>query len=150
MVQTTEAVIERDLAEATKTREDLLTKRAELDEQIRAAEQRYNMLKHVQAVLQGRVSIEASTERKSRAPSSGRAPRGARAEIRNQIAELLPRFADGLSAEGINSELQAETKAQKQAIANVLSQMVKEGILTWGGRRQPYKLAPAKRDEEAA
>ena len=83
------------------------------------------------------------TERKPRA-TSPRAPRGSRGELRQKLYDLIGQFPEGITAEGINSELQATEPKEKQKIANVLSLMVKDGVLTWGGRRQPYKVAPAK------
>ena len=136
-------------AQAEKRLHDLQAERAGLDQRIREAEQLHTNLRNAQAALQGKLPVAAPQERKTRAPSGPRAPRGARAEIRKQIPDVLKQFPDGLTAGDINTELKAETKAQKQAIANVLTQMVKEGILIWGGRKQPYKLAPAKRDDAA-
>jgi uncharacterized phage infection (PIP) family protein YhgE len=131
-------------AAAEKKLHDLQAERARLDQQIREAEQLHTNLRNAKAALRGELPVAAPQERKARAPSGRRAPRGARAAIRKQIPDLLGQFPKGLTAEGINTELKAETKAQKQAIANVLTQMVKEGILTWEGRRKPYKLASAK------
>jgi hypothetical protein len=134
--------------QAEKRLKDLQAERDALDVKIREAEQLHTNIRNAQAALQGKwaPSTTASKERKPRAPST-RAPRGARAELRNQITELLRNSPQGLTAEGINSELQASSKNEKQRIANVLSAMKREGLIVWDGRRSPYKLAPAQAHE---
>jgi chromosome segregation ATPase len=139
---TLETMFDKRFADIQKRREDLLAKRTEIEEQLHAVEDEYQRVKTAQEALAGKFKATPA-ERKPRATST-RAPRGARAELRQKLYDLIGQFPEGLTAEGINSELQATDPKEKQKIANVLSLMVKDRVLTWGGRRQPYRLGPAK------
>jgi hypothetical protein len=141
MAQTLEALIEREFEQVGKEREGLLAKRAEIDEQLRALDRRLEAATNYKATLEGKFTRPTQGPRKPRAPSTGRAPRGARAELRKQIEELVRQFPEGLTAEGINSELQATDTKAKQKIANVLSLMKADGVLLQEARRGPYKIA---------
>ena len=142
MAQTLEALIEREFEQVGKERDDLLAKRAEIDEQLRALDRRLEAATNYKATLEGKFTRPTQTPRRPRAPSTGRAPRGgARAELRKQIEELVRQFPEGLTAEGINSELQATDTKAKQKIANVLSLMKADGLLLQEARRGPYKIA---------
>jgi hypothetical protein len=135
-----ETVLEKRFANIEKRREDLLARRAELDEQLHDVEDEYQRVKTAQEALAGKFRV-TPTERRPRAASGRRAPRGARAELREKIVNLIKGDSDGLTAEGINSALEAHDKKAKQQIANVLSSMKADGVLTQEARRGPYKLA---------
>jgi hypothetical protein len=144
---TLESLIEKEFQEVQKTREDLLAKRAEIDEQLKALDLRLTAAVNYKATLEGKFT-SPSRERKARAPSTGRAPRGSREQLKQQILDLIRKFPGGLTAEGINSELQTTDAKEKQRIANVLSLMKKEGALSQPAKRGPYTIAPVKREPE--
>jgi hypothetical protein len=54
MAQNMETVIEREVAEVQKAREDLLAKRAEIDEQLLALDRRLYAAQTYQAALEGK------------------------------------------------------------------------------------------------
>jgi hypothetical protein len=134
---TIKRVIEREFAEVQKSREDLLAKRAEIDDQLRALDRRLEAATNYKATLEGKFRTSFS-ERKTRAPST-RAPRGDRAKLKEKILDLLRQGE--LTAEAINSELQATEPKEKQKIANVLSLMKQNGAITQEQRRGPYTIA---------
>jgi hypothetical protein len=139
---TFQSLLEKEYADLEKTLEDLRGKRAEIDQQIDQAEERFTRLRDAQAILEGkhitqRRLAKGTTEAAAR---RARAPRGERGKLREQIKDIVAQHPDGLAAEGINQELGATTPKDKQRIANVLSLMKNEGILTQAQRRGPYKL----------
>jgi Skp family chaperone for outer membrane proteins len=140
MAQTLESLIEREFEQVGKEREDLMAKRAEIDDALRALDRRLEAAANYKATLEGTFT-RRTAERRPRARSSTRAPRGARAELRTRIIDLIKQFPDGLTAEGINNELQATDPKEKQKIANVLSLMKQDGQITQEQRRGPYKVA---------
>ena len=147
---TMEAVIEREYETVQKERDDLIAERDKIDEQLRALDRRLEAAANYKATLEGKFARPTAATRKPRA-TTGRAPSGARAKLREQIDTLIQQFPKGLSGEGINAELQATDKKTKAAIAAVLTQMKADGrILQPGGRRTLYFPAPAKRDDQAA
>jgi hypothetical protein len=134
MAQTLEALIEREYETVEREREKLRAERAKIDEQLRALDRRLDAAANYKATLEGKF---ASPARKARA-SSGRAPRGARGELRQRILDLLRQNPDGLLASQIGDAL-PESKKQ---LPSVLSQMKGDGLLTQAaGRKTPYKAA---------
>jgi chromosome segregation ATPase len=103
---TPESVIESEFQKVEKTREGLLTKRAEIDQQLQEVEQRFTNLRNALAALQGKFNPPTrgpSEQRKSRASSSGRAPRGSREQLKNRISDLLKQHPEGLVANQITT-----------------------------------------------
>ena len=137
MAATFESLLEKEFADVQKQREDILAKQAEIAEQLHAVEERFTRLKNAQAALQGTLHIGAPKEPKARAKGT-RAPRGKRGEMREQIVALVGQFPNGLTAEGIYSELQADTPKAKQAIANLLVGMKKDNLIAQAVKRGPY------------
>ena len=82
-----------------------------------------------------------SQPRATRAPG---APRGKRGERRAELLELIRQHPDGLTADQINQSLNATDKKDKQAIANLLANMKKEGALHQEQRRGPYVIPANK------
>ena len=127
---TPESVIESEFQKVEKTREGLLTKRAEIDQQLQEVEQRFTNLRNALAALQGKF-----TPRKSRTSSSGRAPRGSREQLKTRISDLLKQHPEGLVANQIT------TAIPDKGIPNLLSLMKKERIISQEARRGPYRIA---------
>ena len=73
--------------------------------------------------------------RAARAPS---APRGKGGERRAELLDLIRQQPDGLTADQIDQSLNATDKKDKQAIANLLANMKKEGALHQEQRRGPH------------
>ena len=147
MAQTLEALIEKEFQDVQKTREDLLAKKQEIDNQLRALDLRLQAALNYRATLEGKFAQAVTRSRKQRTKTGTRAPRGARAKLRNQIIEIVKGFPNGITAERINTELQAIDPKARQRIANLLSKMKTDGALLQEGRRSPYKLAPDKTPE---
>jgi hypothetical protein len=153
MAVTTETLRERETEEARKKLDDLRAKRAEIDTQIEQAELLIQAWTNFQDTLAGKFKLPVAHEplpTPKRIPSTSRAPRGSREQLKTQIIDLVRQFPEGITAEGINAELQATDKKAKAAIAAVLSLMKTDGVLTLEKRRGPYKIAPSKKESEEA
>jgi hypothetical protein len=101
MAQNMETVIEREVAEVQKAREDLLAKRAEIDEQLLALDRRLYAAQTYQAALEGKLPTVEPRTRKPRESSGPRAPRGSREQLKAQIIEVVKRHPDGLVSDQI-------------------------------------------------
>jgi hypothetical protein len=134
--QTLAAYIQREREEIQTAREELLAKRREIDEQLQSLDRRWEAAEAYEAVLRGK---PISHPRATRAPG---APRGKRGERRAELLDLIRQHPNGLTADQINQFLSATDKKDKQAIANLLANMKKEGTLHQEQRRGPY-VAPA-------
>jgi hypothetical protein len=132
--------IQRERDDVQKAREELLAKRREIDEELQRLDRRWEAAEAYEAVLRGK---PAPKPRAARAPS---APRGKRGERRAELLDLLRQHPDGLTADQINQSLDATSKKDKQAIANLLANMKKEGTLHQEQRRGPY-VSPANKAE---
>jgi hypothetical protein len=139
MADTLETMFEKRFAGIQKRREDLLARRAELEEQLHAVEDEYQRVKTAQEALAGKFRA-IPTERKPRAPST-RAPRGERGKFREQIKEFVGQSPDGVTAQEIYQELGATDPQDKRPIDVALTAMKKEGALSQERRRGPYKVA---------
>ena len=146
MAQNLEALIEKEFQEVQKTREDLLAKREEIDEQLKALDLRLRAAENYRATLEGHFTPPRSRTPRIPRATGVRAPRGSREQLKQQIRELIGKFPGGLTAEAINHELRATDPKQKQKIANVLSLMKQEGAITQEQRRGPYTLAKGSSD----
>ena len=134
--QTLATYMQREREDIQTAREELLAKRKELDEQLQGLDRRWEAAEAYEAVLRGKPFSHA---RATRAPST---PRGKRRERRAELLDLVRQHPDGLTADQINQFLNATDKKNKQAIANLLANMKKEGTLHQEQRRGPY-VAPA-------
>jgi len=134
MAETLKTLIEREYETVEKERKELLERRGVIDEQLRALDRRLEAAANYTATLEGTF---AAPRRKARA-SSGRAPRGARGELRQRILDLLRQNPAGLLSRQIGDAL----PDSKKQLGNLLSQMKGEGLLTQAaGRKTPYKAA---------
>ena len=139
---TFETVIDKRFEDIQKRREDLLARRAEIEEELRAVEDEYRRVKNAQAALQGKWAPTGEPRaRKPRAASGPRAPRGARAELRTKIIELLKQHPTGLVSNQIAEKLPESVKQ----LPNVLSALKSEGLIQQKGRRAPYHLPDTSR-----
>ena len=135
---TFESLLDKEFAEVQKTREDLLAKRAEIEEQLHAIDQRFTNLKNAQAALQGKWTppTGAPRTRKPRTESGPRAPRGSREQLKSQIIALLKEHPQGL----ISSQIADELPDGAKQIPNVLSILKNDGKIKQDARRGPYYL----------
>jgi hypothetical protein len=138
MKQTPETTFQEWRTQFSKQREDLLAKRAEIDEQIAEIDKELHAIHAYEQAKAGR-GFRPQTERKPRAPST-RAPRGSREELKTKIIDVLKNHQEGLVSDQINQALGATEQKEKQQIANVLSLMKKDGMLHQEARRGPYSL----------
>jgi hypothetical protein len=132
---TPESVIEREFQEVEKTRESLLAKRAEIDEQLQQVEQRFTNLRNALAALEGKFTPPTrapSVKRRPRASSGDRAPRGSREQLKTRISDLLKQHPKGLVANQITTAIPGK------GVPNLLSLMKKEGMISQEARRGPY------------
>ena len=135
-MKTPETTFQEWREQFAKQREELFAKREEIDQQIDAIDRELAAITAYEQVKRGKPLQKERT----RSPST-RAPRGARAEIRAKILDFLKDLSEGATAEAINAELQATDPKEKQKIANVLSLMKGEGLLSQEARHGPYKVA---------
>jgi predicted nuclease with TOPRIM domain len=131
MAQTLESLIEKEHETVQKEREDLLAKRAEIDEQLRALAIRLEAATNYKATLEGKFA---------------RAPRGAGAELQKRILAIVKQFPKGASAEVINSELEATDAEAKKPIAAALFRMKKNKVLLQPKARGPYLIPTPTRE----
>jgi chromosome segregation ATPase len=92
---TFESTLAAAFQEAETTLRDLHAKRAEIDQQIEAAEERFTRLRNAQAALEGKLSLPAAKERKTHASSGARAKRGSRDKVKDQISNFLKQHPEG-------------------------------------------------------
>ena len=131
---TLETLIEREYETVRKEREDLLAKRTEIDQQLTALDRRLEAAANYKATLEGKFARPTQGARKPRAPSTGRAPRGARAELRGKIIALLQQHPEGLVANQITAAI------PDKAVPNLLSLMKKQGDITQDAKRGPWYI----------
>jgi hypothetical protein len=134
MAKTFETFITEERERLQKVREDCLSKRAEIDEQIAAADRELYAINAYEQAKQGKLPTEPRA-RKPRA-SGDRAPRGSREALKNQIVALLKRHPEGM----VSSQITAAFPDQVKAIPNLLNLMKKDGVLHQEARRGPYSL----------
>jgi hypothetical protein len=139
VASTLEAVIEKEFQEVEKARQELLAKRKEIEEQLKALDLRLQAAINYRATLEGKFSAPRQ-ERKSRESTGSRAPRGTRDRVKQRILELMKQHPEGLASDQISSALGATEAKQKQQIANLLSLLKKDGALHQEARRGPYAL----------
>jgi Skp family chaperone for outer membrane proteins len=154
MAQTLESLIEKEHETVQKEREDLLAKRAEIDEQLRALDLRLDAATNYKATLEGKFARPTQGQRKSRAPSTERAPRakqGELPELWKRIAGVVEQYgSDGARADTIYDEMRSLYGTDKKPIDAALLKMKQRQILTQTARKQPYKLGSAWRQQPAA
>ena len=143
---TMESVIEREYETVSKEREGLLARRAEIDDQLRALDRRLEAAANYKATLEGKFRAPTQGPRKTRAPSTGRAPRGAGGELQKKILAVVQLFPQGATAEVINSELQATSADAKKPIAAALFRMKKNNVLRQPKARGAYFIPTPTRE----
>jgi hypothetical protein len=145
MTQTLETLIEKEYATVQKDREDLLARRAEIDEQLRALDLRLEAATNYKATLEGKFARPARAA-SSRKASSTRAPRGAGGELQKRILAVVEQYPKGASAEVINSELEATDAEAKKPIAAALFRMKKNKVLLQPKARGNYLIPTPTRE----
>jgi hypothetical protein len=133
-----QSLIEKEYQDVQKAREELLAKRAQIDEQLEALDLRIRAAENYRATLEGRFSPPAR-ERKPAATST-RAPRGFREELKKQILDLLKQHPQGM----VSNRITAAIPEGAKQIPNVLSVMKKEGLLDQETKRGPYRVASGR------
>ena len=139
MAQPLQSVIEKEFQEVGKARQELLAKRDEIEEQLKALDLRLQAAINYRATLEGKFS-PPRRERKPREATGTRAPRGARDRVKQRILELMKQHPDGLVSDQIKTALGATDAKQKQQIANLLTLLKKDGALHQEARGSPYSL----------
>jgi hypothetical protein len=137
MAKTFEQFVEEERARLTKTREECLAKRQEIDEEIAAVDRELDAIAAYEQVKRGKAST-LSQQPRARRTSGARAPRGSREHLKNQIIELVSKHPEGLVSDQINRSLNITDPKQKQQLATVLALLKKEGALHQEQRRGPY------------
>lgn len=127
-----------------KQREELFTKRAEIDKQITEIDLELEGLRAYEQVKAGKgYHSSLPKEHKPRASSGPRAPRGAMGEIQKRIIAIVERYQpDGAKAEAIHGELEALDDAAKKPIRAALNRMKRGGVLSQLKAKAPYTLGP--------
>ena len=146
MPQTLESLIEKEYETVQRERKDLLARRAEIDDKLRALDRRLDAAANYKATLEGKFVRPTQGPRKSRAPSTGRAPRGAGGDMQKKILAVVQLFPQGATAEVINSELQATDAETKKPIAAALFRMKKTNVLRQPKPRGPYFIPTPTRE----
>ena len=104
-------------------------------EQLHAVEDEYQQVKTAQEALAGKFRVR-STERKPRAPSTGRAPRSGK---RQEILNLVKLHPEGLTAEQVSEKLGITDQKGRQYVSSTLSTFKSKNQLVGGGRNMPYR-----------
>jgi hypothetical protein len=148
---TDEELLERRHKALAKEREDLLAKRAGIDQELSQLDIRIQAWANYKATLEGKFrppTAAAPRERKPRTPST-RAPRGERAKLRKKLADHIGQSPDGATAQALYQELGANTPHEKRPIDAALNAMKKDGTLNQERRHSPYKFAKGALDAHA-
>lgn len=134
----------------TQKRDDLTRMREEVANRIRQEEEQLATIdRGIAGINQALATLTGKA-----APTAARAPRTTRPRgeggegKRAMVLDLIRRHPEGLTAGQINEALEAQEKAQKQAIANALAALKSEGLIAQAQKRGPYTVADAP--EEAA
>jgi hypothetical protein len=136
MAQTLQALIEKELEQVQKEREDLLAKRQEIEQQLEGLDRRLLAAQNYQATLEGKLPLAESKARKPRESSGPRAPRGSREALKNQIVDHLKKHPEGL----VTSQITAAF-SEVQGLGNLLSLLKKEERIRQDAKRGPYYLS---------
>lgn len=141
--QTFEEFVTKERERLTQERERLFDQQHEIEQRLTAINAEMNAINAYQAVKEGKPVQAAPAPRpeKARAPKAADAPRRARGEggVRQQVIDLVRKAGDGgITSGDITSALQMDDKAGRQAVANALMSLKKEGSVQQAGRRQPY------------
>jgi hypothetical protein len=144
---TFETFIAEERERLQKAKKDLLSKRQEIDDELRAADRELHAIAAYEQAKQGKGSFAALRARRPRDSSGPRVPRGSRDQLKTQIVALVKQHPEGLVSDQINQSLSASDAKAKASIAAVLSLLKKDGTLHQEQRRGPYFVPP---NEEAA
>lgn len=146
MAETFEQFIERERERLTKEREEIFDQQHALEEKLQGITRELAAIDAYTSVKSGRAAPAAAPMRKPRATSTptGRKPResGKRAEV----LDLIRRTPEGLTSAEIAERLNANDKTGKQSVANALTNLKNDGLISQAQRRGPYTIAPAPKE----
>ena len=126
----------------TKEREEIFNQQQELEDKLQAIVRELAAIEAYESVKAGKTSTPATTAQpaKRRGPAPG-AKRGEGGGRRAAVLDLIRRHPQGITAGEISEQLNATDKTGKQAVANALSVMKGEGLITQAQKRGPYTIA---------
>jgi hypothetical protein len=134
---TFETFIAEERERLQKAKEDLLSKRQEVDEQLTAADRELQAIAAYEQAKQGKFPFREPRTRKPKDSAGPRAPRGSREQLKSRIVELVKQHPTGLTSRQITDALDSTVAKQ---LPNLLSLMKKEGALAQEGRGGPYSI----------
>lgn len=139
--ETFEAFIAKERERLTKEREQLFDQQHEIEQRLAAINAEMNAINAYQAVKEGKPlpSAPPPAAERARVPDAPRRARGEGGAVRQQVLDLIRRAGDGgITSGDLTAALQMDDKAGRQAVANALMSLKKEGSVQQAGRRQPY------------
>ena len=142
---TMEAVIEREYETVSKEREDLLARRAEIDDKLRALDRRLKPQRTTRPRWKGSLApTQARANPAHPPPAALHAAQAGRCRRRSSPSSRI--FPQGATAEVINSELQATPLKRRSPIAAALFRMKKNNVLHQPKPRGPYFIPTPTRE----
>lgn len=120
---TFEAFVEKERKRLTKQREDLLAKRATLDEQLASIDKEFNAIEAYEMAKRGKLP---SAPRTRRAGTTGTRRTG----IRQEVLDRVKGKPDGVSRADLLDAMGLKgNKSGEQSISNALSALKKQGLI---------------------
>ena len=131
-------LIEREFEHGEKAREDLLAKRAEIDQQLTALDRRLEAAKNYRLTLEGRFATTPTVARTPRKASGPRAKRGELGGFRKEVYDYVAAQHGRTSRQVIDHFKDVKVSKVNAALHN----LKKQGQLTQDGRGGQYVAAP--------
>jgi len=142
MVATFEDLMASERERLTKEREEIFNQQQVLEDKLSAIKRELDAIDAYDAVKKGKAATSTASQgdRRPRGPAKGtkRTDGGGR---RAAVLDLIRRNPQGLTAGEISEQLNATDKTGKQAVANALSVMKGEGLITQAQKRGPYTVS---------
>lgn len=137
MAKTFEDFITEERERLTMEREDIFNQQQALEDKLQSINRELAAITAYDDVKKGKApqpTASAAPKRRGPAPGTHRAPRGSGVGAKQKVLDLIRSHAtDGIQAKEIADQL-----SDIKNIGNVLSALVKEGLIKQSARRQPY------------
>lgn len=135
MAKTFEEFMAAERERLTKEREEIFDQQKALEDKLDAVNRELAAITAYDDVKKGKTSAPAApaAKRKGPAPGTPRAARGSGASAREKVLTLIREHPEGIASKDVQDQL-----SDIKNVANVLSSLNKEGLITQAARRQPW------------
>jgi hypothetical protein len=149
---TFEAFIAAERERLSTERAALFDQQHELEQKLEAINKELAAITAYEAVKTGKPlqPTEPASQKQTRKPRDPNAPKRTRGEggVRQRVLEMVRSRPQGMTSGDLAAFLEMDDKAGKQAIANALQALKKDGDIRQEQRRGPYTAVP--KQQEAA